>query len=204
VEILTGILFTLVFWKLGGPESLLNSLIAEGTSPYYFFEFLFFSVIFSILLIIGAYDLKHKIIPDSFAFVFAGLALFRVLFLPETFLFVPTFWDLLAGPILALPLALLWWYSDGRWIGLGDAKLSLGIGWFLGLANGFASIVLSFWVGAIVGVLLILAEKMSRKASWGKKVTLKSEVPFAPFLILGFYAAAFFPALATAVFHLFV
>lgn len=60
-------------------------------------------------------------------------------------------------------------------MGFGDAKLAIGIGWLLGLWVGLASIILSFWIGAIVGLVFIFS----------KKLGLKSKIAFGPFLILG-------------------
>ncbi len=201
VEALTGLLFMLIFWKLGGTATFFESL---STSNFcYPIEVVFFGMIFSLLVVMGAYDVRHKILPDLFVYAFAFLSLLRVLFLPATFSVSPTMWDLLAGPILALPFALLWLVSKGRWIGLGDAKLMLGIGWFLGLVGGFAVVVLSFWVGALVGILLIVWSKIIQTRIFSRKITMKSELPFAPFLILSFCFVTFFPWLGSAVWKLF-
>ena len=83
----------------------------------------------------------------------------------------------LAGFILFAFFALLWGMSKGRWMGFGDAKLALGIGWFLGITEGVAAITLAFWIGAIVGVSLLYLNK--------KKYGLKSSIAFGPFMILG-------------------
>ena len=61
-------------------------------------------------------------------------------------------------------------------MGFGDVKLVLGIGFLLGLSRGTASLLIAFWSGAIIGIGLILISK---------KFKIKSEIPFAPFLILG-------------------
>jgi len=201
VEVLTGIIFVLIFWSLGGVNAFFPGTLI------YFEKLLLSVVVFSILIVIGVYDFKHQIIPDSFAYTFAALALFRILFLPQTFLFTPGMWDLFAGPILALPFAALWYFSKGTWMGLGDAKLILGMGWFLGLNSGFSAVVLSFWIGSIIGVFLILVGKFLNSSFTSsllhKKITLKTEIPFAPFLILSFSIATFFPDAVYAVQRLF-
>jgi leader peptidase (prepilin peptidase)/N-methyltransferase len=146
-------------------------------------------IAWSLLVVIIVYDLKHKIIPDPFVYSFAALGLLRVL------LFVPVssglffYSSLLAGPALFLPFYLLWLVSQGRWIGLGDGKLALGIGWMLGLGYGVSAIVLSFWIGATLSILIMLVLALKSKA---KQLTMKSEIPFAPFLILGFTLVYFF------------
>ena len=80
-------------------------------------------------------------------------------------------------------------------MGLGDAKLALGIGWFLGLAKGGTAIIYGFWIGAVVSILLIVAQKiyvrkLNKKGS--TSITMKSEIPFAPFLIAGLLIVYFF------------
>src|SRR5690606_13399358 len=130
-------------------------------------------------------DLKHKIIPDLLSFIFAFFALLGM------FLFsgggwwphVPTGMEFLSGILLALPFALLWLFSKGEWMGLGDAKLALGIGWFLGLPLALSAIVLSFWIGAFVGIMIALFRK-----GFG----MKSEIPFALFMALGTFLAFMF------------
>ena len=55
----------------------------------------------------------------------------------------------------------------------------------IGLST-LSSLVLAFWSGATVGVTLIALSKIGRK---GKNFGMKSEIPFAPFLVLGAFAA---------------
>lgn len=166
VETLTGLIFLLIF---------------NLHSPFSTFYFL---IIFSLLIIIAVYDYRHQIIPDLFVWIFNGLA-FAVLFENwplkiENF----NFGGLLAGFILFSFFASLWLVSRGRWMGFGDAKLALGIGWLLGLANGAAAVTLAFWIGAIAGGLLMLLSR--------KKYSIKSNIAFGPFLVIGAVIAFLF------------
>ncbi len=176
VEMGTGVLFALVVW-LFPPLSSLGALA----------DALYFAIV-SVLMVIVVYDLRHKIIPDIFSYFFAFLAMVLIMLHASVGIF--DWWTLAAGPLLALPLFLLWLVSGGRWMGLGDAKLTLGIGWMLGLNAGGAALVMAFWIGAIVGIALIIVHRMR----------LKSEVPFAPFLIAGtlivFFTGLTFTSLA--------
>ncbi len=162
-----------------------------------FINVLYYWVIWSILVVISVYDLRHKIIPDLLVFLFAGLSLIHLVVsagLGNIF-HTPLSLDLLAGPLFALPFAALWFFSQGKWMGLGDAKLALGIGWFLGLIKGGSAIILGFWMGAIVGLALVGISKFSiteKGRSFFKNYGLKSEIPFGPFLILGTIIAFFF------------
>ncbi|MCI0542765.1 prepilin peptidase [bacterium] len=184
VEALTGFVFTLVFWKFGGGEL---SLLNDTAIRLAFGEIFFVWIVMSILVVILAYDLKHKIIPDSLAYGFALLAFGKLAFDYAFFpgLIPPNWLDFLAGPLLASPLAALWLFSKGKWIGLGDAKLTLGLGWFLGLAGGLDALLLAFWIGAVVGIFLIILSRIGGEYGWN----LKSEMPFAPFIILGLFLA---------------
>jgi prepilin signal peptidase PulO-like enzyme (type II secretory pathway) len=57
-----------------------------------------------------------------------------------------------------------------------------------GLEAGIVSSVLAVWIGAVVGLTLIATQfvfQRLRLSSRAEHVTLKSEIPFAPFLALG-------------------
>jgi len=146
---------------------------------------LFDLIIFSTLTVMTVYDIRHKIIPDGLVVIFAVTGLLKMLasiflvsghFALPALVAVPWF-DLLAGAIFFIPFWLLWLVSQGRWIGLGDGKLAIGIGTFLGLSLGLSAIMIGFWAGAIFGLAGLFFAR--------KKLTMKSELPFAPFLILG-------------------
>lgn len=157
------------------------------------FDFFSLLLIFSLLIIIFVYDFQYKLIPDEWNFSFAGVALLRVFFLN----FNGFSWDsfIWAGFILATPFVLLWLISKGEWLGLGDAKLALGIGWFLGLLKGSSAIILGVWLGAFVSLFLIFLSKFHKQKRLSflpNNLTIKSEVPFAPFLISGTILIFFF------------
>src|SRR3989344_3285322 len=164
VEILTGFMFLQVF--------------ILSTHDYHdYFKAAYLWVVFSILIIIAVYDYRHQIIPNLFVWIFNLLAFLGLHRIPS---FEFRFFDtksFFAGIILFSFFAALWGVSRGHWMGFGDAKLALGIGWFLGLAQGITAVTLAFWIGAIVGVLLIYLNK--------NKYGLKSSIAFGPFMILG-------------------
>lgn len=198
VEFLTGLLFAGVFSLYGAPlVSYAEGGFAGPFSAAAAAPLLYYFLMWSILVVIGVYDLKHKIIPDGFVWSFAALALLRPFLAFAGFPARPLL-EFLAGPFLAAPLVFLWVVSRGRWIGLGDGKLALGIGWFLGFFLGTSAIVLGFWIGAAVGVLLILFGRFPALCDFvglsgaAKQLTMKSEIPFAPFLIIGTGIAFFF------------
>ncbi|MCK4386986.1 MAG: prepilin peptidase [Candidatus Pacebacteria bacterium] len=190
IETITGLLFLLIFNFSSFAESYGGQAFSVFSSQ--FLELIFLWLIFSLLIVIFVYDLYHKIIPDAFVFAFAGLSLARVMIDFNGFSWTADIW---AGPILAIPFALLWLSSGGRWLGLGDAKLILGIGWFLGLAKGSSALILAIWAGALTGLILVALSRFLEKKQLffkNKNFTIKSKLPFAPFLILGTALVFFF------------
>ncbi len=187
VELITGLVFALILLKF---QNIFFVDIGMFTAVY-----IYYAVMFSILMVVVVYDLRHKIIPDTLSLVFGilaflGLFVFSVNPFSEftyVSLRVPTVLQFLSGPIAAAPFYLLWLVSNGRWMGLGDAKLALGLGWFLGLSAALSALVLSFWAGTIVGVGLIILSKIY---NWG--YGMKSEIPFAPYLVFGTLVAFIF------------
>lgn len=180
VEALSGALLVVVLWvtKL--------DLLFAGSREFVFF--LLNAMTWLALLGIGVYDLRHKIIPDRFSLALAFLALLVLAlkwhgglleshFIPFLGVYTSTWIDVFAGPLLMLPFVLLWALSRGRAMGLGDAKLAWGLGWFLGFSGGVSAVVLAFWIAFFPSIFFLFLP--------GKRLTMKSEIPFAPFLILG-------------------
>ena len=177
VELITGVVFASLFLKFQD-VFYMNTFVFAGTMAFY-------ATMFSLLLVIAVYDLKHKVIPDMLVLVF-GILAFIGIFLFSGYGFnphIPSVWEFLSGIFIALPFALMWLISKGTWMGLGDAKLSLGLGWLLGLSRVLSGAVVAFWSGAIIGLILII---------FSKKHGMKSEIPFAPFLVFGALIAFLF------------
>jgi leader peptidase (prepilin peptidase)/N-methyltransferase len=172
VELLTGVFFA-----------------ALGGAPLTYQELLAGFGITALLVAIAVYDLRHTIIPDEWVYPFAVLALiFGFLWSGAAAGIWPL---LLAGPAIALPLFLLWFVSGGAWMGLGDAKLALGMGWLLGPLYGFYALSFGFILGALIALCVLLplphlmraAQGIARLSAGIPRFTMKSEVPFGPFLI---------------------
>ncbi len=146
--------------------------------------FAFAAAALSSLVAIVAYDLRHKIIPDTFSAFLAVAALGRILALGLAYGVPASGWAmaLVAGPGMALPLYLLWAVSRGRWMGLGDPKLALGLGWLVGLSGAAVALFLSFVIGALLGGGAVLWNRLRRRRGG---LGLTSEIPFAPYLALG-------------------
>ncbi len=198
VEVLCGIIFAAVY--------LLGKPIIESA---------YLVTIFSTLLVIAVYDLRHQIIPDGLVAFFAVLALGWFIWTTGFVraLNFPYLWTIIAGPMLFFPFWALWFVSGGRWLGLGDGKLTLGIGWFLGATLGGSAVLLAFWIGAAYALTIIAIQRIAMIVSaytsqkhapwfcnqnftWSKvnahsHLSMKSEIPFGPFLILGIFIVYF-------------
>ncbi|MBI3019849.1 MAG: prepilin peptidase [Parcubacteria group bacterium] len=170
VETLAGILFVGVWLREMGGATLLDVVLRIGAYENILPRLVVLWAIVSVLLVIAAYDIRHKIIKDTFVYIFIALA------------FVPALsnlgfgnWDLSAGG------------GFGIWKHLLD-HLTAGFAFFLLFAAvWFLSRVLSFWIGAIVSILLLFAKQHKKLFSGLKNLTIKSEIPFAPFLVFGFF-----------------
>ena len=155
--------------------------------------------LFSLLVIIFVYDIRHTIIPDDMTI---GVGVLAVLFLVHEYVLtrdsVIPLMHIGAGVASALFFWGLWYVSKGRWIGFGDVKLALPLGAIVGGSAAFSMIVFSFWIGAVIALLMLGIQYLARKGTtqllfFGAPLTMKSEIPFAPFLLAGF--------LLTYVFH---
>lgn len=132
----------------------------------------------ALLLFLVLFDAAHQLLPPVplAAFVLMS-ALSRWLLSPEAFL--DSF--LLAFGVSAF-LLFISVASRGRMMGYADAPFALGLAFLAGPA-AFVGLVFSFWVGAAIGIIVLL--KRPRGSRMGV------EVPFAPFLAAGFLLAHF-------------
>src|SRR3989344_8400877 len=183
VEAVTGLIFLLVYLK---------SFYLLPFLPFPLLSFSFYCLVFSILTVVSVYDIRHKIVPDFLSFLFGTVALIWLLGTHDSQYFISTqgIFDLLAGPILFIPFFLLWFLSDGRWMGLGDGKLAVGIGWLLGFTKSVSAIILGFWIAAGVSLLMIGLQRFFVRNL--PNLSSKTEVPLAPFLALGAFLAYYF------------
>ena len=182
VELLNGLLFVSVV------------LVTDN-----FFEIPFWWLVMSVLVVVLVYDLRHLIIPDRLVVLLLALALVWVGYVhlyPE-----PSWFDVAmdvgAATLGASVLAVLWLVSRGRWIGLGDAKLALPLGVLLGAGSVFSLLVLSFWIGAVISLGIMFLQHVLKRGQThlrflSRPLTIKSEVPFAPFLIAAFAVVYWF------------
>jgi len=182
VEVITATSFALVLWRG----------FSQGLSLNNWVDLVSLSVtllIVGTLIAIVVYDLRHKIIPDKFVWVFIALGFMLCLpvFLESGFtqgLFFALY-KIYSGGIFFIIFWAVWYFSRGSLMGFGDAKLVFGLGVWLGLEVAFYSIMSAFVMGAMAGLVLIGLSNSHKLWSGARSITIKSELPFAPFLVLG-------------------
>lgn len=134
----------------------------------------------AVLTFIVAYDLRHTVVPTGASNALVGLGLFYA------FLAAPTLasfgLSLLIAGIIAMCFFLMFALSGGRAMGLGDAPVALALS-LLVAPYAVGGLLFSFWIGALCGIVILVLRK------GGPRMGI--EVPFVPFLALG-YLVAFF------------
>jgi prepilin signal peptidase PulO-like enzyme (type II secretory pathway) len=201
IEILSGLVlailpiyfyksFNIFFLFLGG----------ESITWYYWFLGIWIVAAF-IFILLSMIDIRLSVIPDQLNLCLAvlGLALIIVKdyfnqfgMLQGSFLgsmammfgWRENIWinHLAAVLLVILFFSLIIFVSRGRAMGMGDLKLAAAIGLLLGWPDTIMALLLAFIVGALVGIILILL---------GKE-TLKSAIPFGPYLAIAVFINIFF------------
>jgi len=173
IEILVGLVFVFVYQFTG------FDLLSNDFANIKFYELIFRFILSTLLMAAFLYDLKYYIIPDRITF--SGIGLIFLWIVSAFFLGYYTEMQMLgfifSGLGSAFFLFLIWFLSQGKAMGFGDVKLVFLLGLFLGWPLIIPGLFISFFLGALIGVLLIAF----------KKKKMKSEVPFGPFLIIGTY-----------------
>lgn len=129
------------------------------------------------LILLFATDLDQRLLPDPLTLPIIPLAL--AAFALGVSPYLATSGDLLIAALAALALPLGMYllslpFGQGA-IGIGDLKLLAGVG----LLGGAGRLVAGLVVGAIAGAVAIIVLIALRR------ITLRSYVPYGPFLILG-------------------
>lgn len=144
---------------------------------FYTFSFLIalsYYLLFLTTLTIFVIDFEHQIIPDELSWLVLALV-----FLSPIILHNELFIHLFAGFLFSAVLLFLHLITRGRGMGLGDVKLAIGMGVWLGLYKGLIWLFASFLTGGIIASILLLTGRAK----------LKQKIAFGPFLIIGFWIA---------------
>lgn len=181
VELATGLLF------MGAAYFILPSGFSFENLDYFAaLKLAYWLVLVSLFVVMFVYDLKHYIIPNQTVYPAISLALAFSIF--ETIwrggrlfaLHSPSGGGLFSAFLAAGFFFSLIVISRGEWMGMGDVKLALAMGFFLGWPAILPALAFAFFSGSIVGLLLVFLQKKG----------FQSQIPFGPFLILGTLFAA--------------
>lgn len=142
-------------------------------------DWMFIIFILELLLILAVIDLRHLILPDSLLLV---LVLGAIVYgLASRFYNVQSAFNIISLENLFAAFAgflffgAVWFFSRGRGVGLGDAKLA-GI---LGFVLGPYGVIVASYGGIVVGAIVGLAYLLSRRGDWKTKLPLGTFMCFA-------------------------
>lgn len=192
VELTTGIIFAGIGSNVMAGSALTNSHIAVVT---------LFLVLASLLIAIFVSDLRTMEIP--LFLLWGGLAVALALAVaqelwPDTLpssALAPSFVSrLVGGGAAAFLFYVLVFFSHETWMGMGDVWVAAILGLVTGAETILFGLTVSFGLGAIVGVALLLL----RRKGW------ESQIAFAPFLIAGIFLMQWWQWTNPTWFHWFV
>lgn len=183
VEIFTGLVFALIGQYFFDPADSRTWM----TTAYYL-------IITGALITISVYDWLYLEIPGEVLWSGIALAVAYGLYSDWATWFnfgmQGDIWKTTVYPsVLAAFLAFLFFFSLSvisreKWMGMGDAYLAILLGLIIGWPKILLALFLAFFIGAVWGTGLVIM---------GKK-KIKSQLPFAPFMVFGTLVALFFYA----------
>lgn len=170
VELLTGVVFYLIAFNFHGFWQLFTLLILS-----------------SVMIVIALIDLVTQLIPDRLTYPMMGI--FAVVLIStgnnnllDFYKSQINIYHWLIGLVIGLAIPfLIVALTKGRGMGIGDIKLGGLIGLTLGGAYCLVAMFSAFVIGALVGLGLVAKNKAN----------LKTQLPFGPFLVLGWLIALF-------------
>ena len=140
-------------------------------------DFIFYSLMSSVLVTIIFIDLKEMIIPDSLVLCILVLSIIHKAINYFLYGISPNLTGSILGLFLAVGLFLAIVIISRGGMGGGDVTLIGALGFVLGVKNILLNIFLSFILGAIISMVLLAAKIKTRK----------DPIPFGPFIVLGFF-----------------
>lgn len=183
VEFCTGSVFALLGWSFFlalGIQGLEDIVLWRGSNlAPVMILFGLFLLLASVLMAIVVSDIRTMTIPLMWLGVALGGAVLILsvrFFVPEISLEVLPSWEsmLWGGGIASALFYALVFFSHETWMGMGDVWVAAILGLTVGGELLLLALTLSFLLGSLVGIVLLALEKKG----------LKSQIPFAPFLIV--------------------
>lgn len=158
---------------------LLNAIFYTFTFYYYelSWEFIFHNILFSLLLVVSLIDIKYYIIPNKqILFLFFIAFIYKLLNFSSLGGIIHIYTSIISMILTCLFFSVLSIISHGGFGG-GDIKLFSVLGFILGYKKILLNVFISFLIGGIFSVLLILLDIKSKG----------DIIPFGPFINIGFF-----------------
>lgn len=165
IELLNAIIYLLLFYKFKLS-----------------IDFIFYALISSSLIVVTFIDLKEMIIPDRLVITILTLSILHKAVNYILYKVPINFIDSIGGLLLAGGLFLLIVIISNGGMGGGDVTLIGSLGFVVGIKNILLVMFLSFMIGAIISLFLLLL----------KIKTKKDPIPFGPFIIISFFIVMLF------------
>lgn len=180
VEIAVGALFALAYL-----------LYAPTPGAFAIAQFVSLLVFLSASVVVVVYDLKHTLVPLPFVF---GALVSAFAYHASGALAEGSVAPVLDGALGALLLfgffALISLITGGKGMGFGDAYVAGAVGALLGVVGGISAAALGVWSGAAFYLAALFASRI-RLLPGPSRVTMKTELPFAPWLFIGAFLVLF-------------
>jgi len=164
MELLTGLIYTfsLIKWPINESSALL------------FFNIIIFTFIIAIIF----FDILYTEIPDQFSLPAITIAIIGNLILNKQI----SISSMLIGALIVGGFFLIQFtLSKGKWVGGGDIRMGALMGAFLGWKMGLMALVISYLIGGVFSIFLLMKRKAHRK----------TELAFGPFLGIATIIIAF-------------
>ncbi|PIZ70940.1 hypothetical protein COY07_05865 [Candidatus Peregrinibacteria bacterium CG_4_10_14_0_2_um_filter_43_11] len=148
-------------------------LVGLGNIPL----LVFYLIVTFAFVLLTFYDILFQEIPDSVSIPTALLSIAAILSFG-----IHSINQTVIG--LAVPIfffGALFFFSKGSWLGGGDIRIGAIMGALLGWPDILTGLFLGYLFGALFSLIGIAIKKLTRK----------SHIPFAPFLLLGTYITIF-------------
>lgn len=180
LELGLGMAFVLSFYFLPPVFGITAPMLVQGYNLWITAALVVWLAMLVLMTALLVYDAKWHLLPNKIVYPLIGLSLIYSLivgFAIEHLSFMDYLGNVLLGllPITGL-YGILWLFSRGRWIGLGDVKLGIAIGLCLHWTMGVAVLLLS----NVLATLSVIPALIRHK------VTANSQIAFGPFLIISF------------------
>lgn len=185
IEFVTGILFVLA-----------SLFVFVNYTDFELFHLSFYLVIIASLLVIFIFDLRHYLVSEA-VLLYTGIfvVIWRIIaFFLEIHTLNNLLFYLLAATLSALFFWILYILTNKKGMGFGDIEIVFLLGLIVGFPNIFFVIFIGSLLGSIIGLLSILFFKKS----------MKTALPFGPFLVIGTFVMLFYSDFVFALYQQFL